>query len=443
MINNIINQLIEYGISKDLLKKDDKLYTLSRLKALFKLQSVSVQETQAESINKIIMLLIEYATNHHMIDENDPYHVEKFTSKILDCLMPRPSELNRLFRSKYKRSPQQASRFFYDFSIDSKYINTKTIDEIKKMSYSSQYGLFDLVFNSYENPKDFTSLSNHREVSISVNNENNDWTLQYHPNPILEEQLMISRKDLSEPYNNHRTFDELIDFINKFPQYFIATDNHMVFSKDSLLKQHYLFGGKYSFPIETAQVNEKYKKGRMKIEILKWPVAAIRIIGNNENKLLDVMNDINDKWVNFLDKESKPATNEKHVNHKYIDVMVKLDGSKFNIYMIFNNQVQDELTHKKLSILDALGLFAFSKEINDDVEMFKSIMMNYQDISQDPAIHKYDKWITLLEEKTRVDDIDEAIKSLLADSCIQALKKSNIFEFGNENDFQAFIEKAV
>jgi len=459
MINQAINNLIKYGLSKNLLTTDDQTYVLNKLGDLLNIHEVSVEKDQEMSIDDILNHLLKYAIENNIVIDNNFEARTAFEGRLMDCLMPRPSELNKMFRSKYKKSPQQATKFFHDFSQDCLYIKSNPLKNNLNFLYKSQYGDLDLhvnclKFDAFIDQQRYFNF-NHRQVSISVNNEKNAWTMQYLPYPILEEQCLISRKDHLEPYNNDRTFEELIDFINKFPQYFIMSDVSKSMSNDGILPYHYLQGGKHVFPIESAQVAGKYKNGRVRVEVLDWPVSAIRLIGNNENKLLDVMHDLYQNWSTYSDDNLKIQAKTDNETHNFIDVFIKLDGSKFNVYMVFKNtrktkeypqgifQPKQTSVFKNFGILEDLGLFEISKSIYDDLERVKNILMDKTDISKYSGLIYLKTWFDMIKDKEQPKDLDLFLTKQVGELFENNMKETNVFKFGSKEDFIAFVEKAV
>lgn len=459
MINQMINNLIKYGLSKNLLVNDDQEYVLIKLRNLFNLEEVYFEEAEEILLEDILKTLTKYAVENNIIGESSLQNKNDFQAQIMDCLMPRPSELNKMFRAKYKKSPQQATKFFHDFSLNSNYIKTKQIENNLNFLYASQYGDLEMIVNSSDQSSlnerfEFNHL-NHREASISVDNEKNAWTIQFMPYPTLEEHCLISRKDHLKPYNNDKTFEELIDFINKFPQYFIMSDISKAIVKNGILHYHYFEAGKHVFPIESAEVINKYKNSRVRIEVLNWPVSAIRLIGNNENKLLDVMHDLYQNWTNYSNEKMKIKAKTDENIHNIIDVLVKLDGSKFNVYMIFKNnhkfnedpqgifQPDTKSIFKSFGILEDLGVLEISKTLYEDLNLVKKILLEESDISKYPNLKYLNAWINILKDKERPDDLEYFLINQLGELFEKSLKATNVFKFGKREDFIAFIEKAV
>ncbi|MFP4477832.1 MAG: hypothetical protein ACLFPM_00200 [Candidatus Izemoplasmatales bacterium] len=459
MINQAINRLIKYGLSKNLLTVDDQEYVLKKLAHLLEVEDTFLSDVEEMPIEKILDDLVHHAKEKNLIREDSSLEMDHFKARMMDCLLPRPSDLNKMFRAKYKKSPQQASRFFHEFSLNSHYIESQALEDNLSFLYTSQFGDLEVIINKAKTNttnghKKFDPI-NKRQASISVNNEKNAWTMEFLPQPVLEEHCLISRKDFLKPYNNDKTFEELIDFVNKFPQYFVMSDMVNALSVRGKPPYHYFQAGKHVFPIESAEVIGKYKNSRVRIEILNWPVSAVRLIGNNENRLLDIMHDLYQNWIQYSNESLKIQGQTEENIHNIIDVMVKLDGSKFNVYMIFKNNYQSDRYPRGLfqtdeksilnnfGMLEDLGVCEINQSLYDDLELVKKILLGETDISKHQKLKYLEEWITLLKDKEQAEDINLFLINQLGELFEKTLKETNVFKFGKKEDFIAFVEKAV
>ena len=57
-----------------------------------------------------------YAAEQMLIPDNTITYRDLFDTKIMSCLVGRPSEIIRRFHEEYEKSPEAATDFFYKFS---------------------------------------------------------------------------------------------------------------------------------------------------------------------------------------------------------------------------------------------------------------------------------------------------------------------------------------
>ena len=224
------------------------------------------------------------------------------------------------------------------------------------------------------------------------------------------------------------------------------------------MSHHHFQAGKYSFPIEKANAKAFYKKNRVKIEILDWPVAAIKLSANNENKILDKMEDIYKVWKDYTKEDIQLFSKTDDVHHNSFSIMVKLDGSDFSVYMIFrNNYKNDEfpiglyhidpsrfhIRKDNLGLFDVLGLGILPRNLYEEVNIIKDILLKKESINNYPKLNKHQEWINELHKKVNNNNIDDLLKEEIGQVFVRMLEDANVFKFGSHEDFISMIEKAI
>lgn len=488
MIQMRINQLIQYGLDNQLLNLDDSFYATNKLLDIFKIKDFSSKSVESIDYNVLMNDLIAYALEKSIIEKDTLFERDAFEARLIDCLLPRPSELNRMFRLKYKKSPQQATFFYHEFSKNSRFIKLDRIDQNIKYNYPGKYGDLDITLNLSRPEKasiDFTNLSieedqyplcplcmenigmyqnalmeprmNHRPISITVNNEKDQWAMFYSPYAYFNEHLVVFRKEHIKMYMNDQAFEEMVDFVNKFPHYFIGLNSGLPIVGGSILSHHHFQAGRYDFPIEKARVVKKYKVNRVSIEVLDWPVATIRLIGNNENRLLDTVHYIYENWKKYHNESLKIFSETSQV-HQSITPFVKLDGLKFNFYMVFrNNFTNDDLPHglfhpspekfhikkENIGLFEVMGMAILPGRLVEEIELIKDVLLKNKSLNDYRQLDKHADWIKEMMSKSLPDNLDEYIKMEIGRIFEQMLEDVNVFKYGDQKDFISFVEKAI
>lgn len=489
MLNERINQLIEYGLTNGLLNEDDRYYALNRLSQVFNQGFVSEKHSLDIEYDKMMDDILKEAHRLSLIKTKSLVERDAFEARLMDCLLARPTELNQGFRKFYKKSPQQATRFYYDYSVKSKYVKNKRNDLNILYNYPSHYGDLDILIHLAK-PKEFLGrvhedetykdlypacelcmgnvglyqykneipMTNHRVVNITVDNEKNKWGLFYQAYALVPEHFMVIKKEHQPMNMTNKTFSELIDFINKFPHYTVGCDADLKIIGGTNLSHYHFQGGKFDFPIEKANAKAFYKKNRVKIELLDWPVAAIKLSANNENKILDKMEDIYKVWKDYANEDIMIKPKSDDSQHNSLTIMVKLDGSNFNVYMIFRNNATNleypkgifhthpSRSHIKddyLGLFDVLGMGILPGNLHEEVNLIKDVLLNNQSIDLYPQLKKHGQWIKSLQEDDYDGHIDDYLKMEIGKVFENILKDANVFKFGTDEDFISMIEKAI
>ena len=123
MLYKNIKKLVEYGIRTGLTPECERIYTTNLLLELFKeddYEDVSIEGEELD-LEQILKELLDEAVERGLVEDSVVFR-DLFDTKLMNCLMPRPSEVTAEFWKRYEESPQAATDYFYKLSQDSDYI---------------------------------------------------------------------------------------------------------------------------------------------------------------------------------------------------------------------------------------------------------------------------------------------------------------------------------
>lgn len=125
-----IEQLIRYAEQRGLLAPEDVVYARNRLLATLRLtewQPAEVKDVPLASPAPVLDAMIDWAYEQGLLETNTTTERDIWDARLMDCVMPRPSEVIRAFYERYRRDPQEATDWFYSLSQASNYIQTARI----------------------------------------------------------------------------------------------------------------------------------------------------------------------------------------------------------------------------------------------------------------------------------------------------------------------------
>ena len=132
-INEQIEKLIAYGLQMGLIDDMDRYYVINKMLAILNLDSfenVNIDEKRSIDYLEVLDNIIQYASDKNIIESVNPPYSDMLDTAIMDCMIPRPSEIIKEFNERYDNSPEKATDYFYNLSKGSHYIRT---DRIKKL----------------------------------------------------------------------------------------------------------------------------------------------------------------------------------------------------------------------------------------------------------------------------------------------------------------------
>ena len=155
MLYENIKKLVEYGIQTGLTPECERIYTTNLLLELFQEDSYEDVEIDSSSIELEAVLegLLDEAVKRGIIEDSIGFR-DLFDTKIMNCLVPRPAQVQKTFAEKYEESPEAATEYFYKLSQDSNYIRRYRVKKDMKWKVDSPYGKIDITINLSKPEKD-------------------------------------------------------------------------------------------------------------------------------------------------------------------------------------------------------------------------------------------------------------------------------------------------
>ena len=287
-INSEIKKLVQYGLENNLIEKEDEIFTTNRLLETLCIEDFDDKKEDFSEINleEILKNLLDYAVEKKLI-ENTIIHRDLFDTKLMSCLVARPSEIVKKFENFYKKSPKIATDWYYNFSQNTDYIRRYRITKDIKWKCETEYGILDLTINLSKPEKDPVAIAlaknspqssypkcalcyenegyagrlnhparqNHRIIPVTIQNE--QWGFQYSPYVYYNEHCIVFNKKHVPMKIDKNTFEKLFDFIKIFPHYFVGSNADLPVVGGSILAHDHFQGGNYEFAMARAEI-EKY-----------------------------------------------------------------------------------------------------------------------------------------------------------------------------------------
>lgn len=137
MLSENIKRLVQYGIDAGLTPECERIYTTNLLLELFHEDDYEeVEVNGGKELEEILGELLDEACSRGII-ENSVVYRDLFDTKMMNCLMPRPAQVQETFWKKYEESPEAATDYYYKLSQDSDYIRRYRVKKDWKWTVDS------------------------------------------------------------------------------------------------------------------------------------------------------------------------------------------------------------------------------------------------------------------------------------------------------------------
>lgn len=454
-INSLIRQLVNYGMDKGLVPKEDEVYTVNRLLEVLKLDEYTEPEAVPESgeLEQILAGMLDFAYADGLIESDSVVYRDLMDTKIMGCLTPPPSVVIDKFNCLYKESPQKATDFYYNFSCDTDYIRRYRIARDMKWTADTEYGRLDITINLSKPEKDPKAIAaarnskqsaypkcqlcvenegyagrlnhpareTHRIMPITI--DGGQWGFQYSPYVYYNEHCIVLNSEHTPMKIDESAFRKLFDFIKLFPHYFIGSNADLPIVGGSILTHEHFQGGHYEFAMERAKIKKEITiKGYedVKAGIVNWPMSVIRISHSDSGRLVKLAAHILDKWRAYTDEDVFVFAETDGEPHNTITPIARMRDGMYELDLVLRNNItteehplgvyhpHKELHHIKkenIGLIEVMGLAVLPARLKDEMKKLGEFIVTGKDIRSDGELEKHADWAE--EFKSQYDNIDE------------------------------------
>lgn len=494
MINYEINRLINFATQQGLICDEDKIYSTNMLIGLLGINEFEINdisETLATP-TPILSNILDYAVEKNMI-ENTVTERDLFDTKVMNCVMPRPSEVINKFKELYCISPEKATKYYYNLSIASNYIRKDRIDKNIVWKAPTEYGDLDITINLSKPEKDPRDIAKAKLVKsssypkcllckenegfygnmnhparqthriIPMNFNNNKWFLQYSPYTYYNEHCIILNSEHIPMKISRQTFSNLLSFTDVLPHYFAGSNADLPIVGGSILSHDHYQGGYYTFAMETALIEKNYYiSGYEDIQIgrVKWPMSVIRISSENKNKLVDLADHILTSWRAYSDESVDILSHTGNEPHNTITPIGRKREGKYELDLVLRNNrtskehplgifhPHSEVHHIKkenIGLIEVMGLAVLPARLKEELSLLKDYLLsNTKDISKDEVVAKHSDWYNYIIKKysdINEDNAEDILRKEVGLKFLEVLNHAGVFKRDSEGSagFDRFI----
>ena len=484
-----IKKLVQYGINSGLIPESERNYSTNMILDAFGKDDYSDPDISGEEINldNILDNLLDIACEMKLIEDSITYR-DLFDTKLMNFIMPRPSQVSEIFWKKYSNSPKEATDFYYDFSTKTNYIRKSRVEKDLKWTVPSQYGEIDITVNLSKPEKDPKAIAaagkaasssypkcqlcmenegyagrvnhparqNHRIIPVTINDSN--WGFQYSPYVYYNEHCIVFNDKHIPMKIDKSTFKKLIEFTEKFPHYTLGSNADLPIVGGSILSHDHFQGGAYEFPMARAEYVYAFDMGQfgdVKAGILNWPMSVIRLSSNNKESLVNACDYILDKWRGYTDEEAFIYCNTDGEQHNTITPICRRKADNYEMDLVLRNNITTKecpwgvyhpsanLHHIKkenIGLIEVMGMAILPARLDKEMGILKKALLNNEDIRSISEIEKHAEWVESWKDNYDITsgNIDEIIKSEIGKVFVQVLECAGVYKT-DEKGREAFI----
>ena len=482
-----IKRLIQYGLKNNLFTKDDEIYIRNSLLSILNLdeyEDVEIEDEELTTPTDILDNILNYAFENGILISNTPIYRDLLDTKIMGALMPRPSEIIKVFNEKYKNSEKEATSYFYNISKACDYVRTDRIAQNLVWKSETDYGALDITINLSKPEKDpkaiaeaknmppskypkcllckenegYSGRINHparqnlRVIPLTLKNEK--WYLQYSPYAYYNEHCIVFSENHTPMKITNKTFDRLLEFVDKFPHYFLGSNADLPIVGGSILTHDHYQGGNYEFAMNRASNYIEFtlkNYEHVEFSIVKWPLSVLRLKGRNRLELSELAYKILNHWRNYSDDEVNIYACTDDIPHNTITPIARKERDYFVIDLVLrNNRTNDEypdgifhphselhnIKKENIGLIEVLGLAVLPARLKDELEIIKrSLTSKKDDICNYDNMKIHYQWyeeIKLRNKNITVENVDSIVKNEIGNVFTKVLEHCGVFKWNHD-----------
>lgn len=498
-ISSDIEELVSYGINKGLIEERDKYYIVNRYLKMLKLDEFNgnfdniTGEYSQRNLEDILKDILDYGVEKGIISDNTVTSRDLFDTELMEVMVSKPSEIIREFNERYKRSPKEASDYFFNLSKNTDYIRTYRVKKDMKWTVNTEYGEMDITINLSKPEKDPKAIAaaktmqsvsypkcqlcqenegyagrlnhpargNHRIMPVNIQGE--EWGFQYSPYVYYNEHCIVFNKKHIPMKIDENVWGKLFDFVKLFPHYFVGSNADLPIVGGSILTHEHFQGGNYEFAMAKAKMEKAYSiKGYENVEcgILHWPLSIIRLRGRYTEEIGKLATHILNSWRGYTDEEAFIFAETDGEPHNTITPIARKKGDMFELDLALRNNIttkehplgvyhpHSELHHIKkenIGLIEVMGLAVLPSRLKNELTQVAEAMACGRNVGDIPKLAIHGQWVEELKKKYSCIDRDNAfdiVKEETGRIFVKVLEDAGVYKCNAEGRqaFERFIK---
>ncbi|PPA69615.1 UDP-glucose--hexose-1-phosphate uridylyltransferase [Jeotgalibacillus proteolyticus] len=494
-ISTQLERLIQFGLQKKLIDKVDTDYVRNRLMNLLKLDAIEETEAPLEELDypvEILNKIVDWASQKEELGISTITDRDQLDAALMDCFLPRPSEVNKAFQNLYLTSPDAATDYFYKLSQYVNYIRTDRIAKNEHWYSETEYGNLEITINLSKPEKDPATIAaekkaksvsyplcllckenvgyagrinhparhNHRIIPVAFTGES--WFLQYSPYVYYNEHAIVFSAEHRPMKISKHGFSRLLQFVEQFPHYFVGSNADLPIVGGSILSHDHFQGGRHDFPMAIAPTEETFTiKGYEDIEagIVKWAMSVIRLRGENKERLVELGDEILSSWKAYSDESvGVHAFTGDDTPHNTITPIARKRDGKFELDLVLRNNrtseehpfgifhPHDDVHHIKkenIGLIEVMGLAVLPGRLKEELAVLGDYITDgkFALAKEDERTAKHADWaekIVASEPVLTKDTIQEVLRKHVGFVFSRVLEDAGVFKRDTEGQ-EAFV----
>ena len=374
MTEQVLDAFVTAVIAASDYQEMDRIYLKNRVMSRIGEEGLDAPVHNSDVIS-LKEQLVEIAVANSKIQDSMAAK-DSLGAELMDWITPSPSQVNHHFWEIYRHSKEDAIADFYALSKRNDYIKVEAIAQNIAFEAETPYGSLEITINlskpekdpkeiaaarqakashypacqlcmeneGYQGRLDHSARANHRIIRFDM--DGHDWGFQYSPYAYFNEHCIFLDSQHVPMAISRKTFERLLTIVETFPGYFAGSNADLPIVGGSILTHDHYQGGRHTFPMELAPVEESFTiEGfeAVSLGIVNWPMSVLRLQSDDKAQLIDLADHILKTWRGYSDPAVQVLATSDGQPHHTITPIARIRDGHYELDLVLrDNQTSPE-----------------------------------------------------------------------------------------------------
>lgn len=421
MNQGILDAFVTAVIAASNYEEMDRIYLKNRIMSRVGEEGLDAP-AQKEELIVLKDQLLEIAVANSKIQDSMAAK-DSLGAELMDWITPSPSQVNHRFWETYRQSKEDAIADFYDLSKRNDYIKVNAIAQNIAFEAETPYGSLEITINlskpekdpkdiaaaklakashypacqlcfeneGYQGRLDHPARANHRIIRFDM--DGHDWGFQYSPYAYFNEHCIFLDSQHVPMAISRKTFERLLTIVETFPGYFSGSNADLPIVGGSILTHDHYQGGRHTFPMELAPVEESFSvEGfeAVSLGIVNWPMSVLRLQSDDKAQLIALADHILTAWRGYSDPAVQVLAVSDGQPHHTITPIARIRDGHYELDLVLrDNQTSPEhpdgiyhphadvqhIKKENIGLIEVMGLAILPPRLKEELKQVQDYLL--------------------------------------------------------------------
>ncbi|PJM77689.1 UDP-glucose--hexose-1-phosphate uridylyltransferase [Bifidobacterium felsineum] len=402
----------------------------------------------------------------------EPEEGPVYADIIMGLLSGTPSSIEDSFEEEEGTdSGMEAMHWFYRYCVANNYVKKAVLDKNPRFDSHGLVVTINLAKPEFKNMKKaaagnavaggypkctichenegFAGRNKRTLRTIPVTLGGEPWFWQFSPYGYFHQHGICVNMEHTPMHVDRDTFGHLLDFVDRFPGYFLGCNAALPRIGGSVLAHDHYQGGGELLPMHKAAAWATFEVPGYPdatVEILDWPGTAVRVVSKNRDSIIEASDKIRLAWQQYDDAAANIASHDADGNRQSaVSPSAIITERGYEMSLIFrNNAISEEypegifhahpefwpIKQEPVGLIEAQGLFILPGRLVDQLGRIEDALAAGEPLPESVSEFslEWDELTAALNGNRDRDAIHAAVQDELGSVCERILGNTAVFK---------------